>query len=208
MWRRGTILAILTLSMGGSTSASWLSDITGINIDLQRSIGVPTKIVTEQVAGPTNPVPIATAAQRAKLDDQLTRSVKEFKLGADQWERYSTILAVGTIVLALMGAIAGFLQKAILAGVLSLIVTAGSGASRVLPLKERATYYRALYGQSLSIQVDTELRDQLTVAEYNQRVDQLTALLLYASKLPQIGDTTPITDELIKDIRMKVSAKS
>ena len=43
----------------------------------------------------------------------------------------------------------------------------------------------------------------MTVDDYNDRVARLTTILLYASKLPGIGDAAPVVDELIKSTARK-----
>jgi hypothetical protein len=95
------------------------------------------------------------------------------------------------------------MRKAVAAGVLSLIVVASTGVAKAFPIKDRASYYQTLYGQALTLQIDTSLLGTMTVDDYNDRVARLTTILLYASKLPGIGDAAPVVDELIKSTARK-----
>jgi hypothetical protein len=109
--------------------------------------------------------------------------------------------------LALAAAIAGFLRKPVAAGVLSLVVMASTGAAKEIPIRERASYYQTLYGQALTLQLDVAVADTLTKDEFNSYSIPLEKLLLYASKLPGVGDVGPLITEIIKDTRVNTSSK-
>lgn len=197
--------------------ASWLSDVTGINIDLQRAVGPlsqinaatqPSAVIQVPTPTPSPTVLLVREEQKVKLQAQFHRAADEFKQSADQYEGYAAAFAIGSILLALAAALSGFLRQAVLAGALSLIVTATTGIPKVVPVVERAAYYRDLYGQCVSLAIEMELKPDMTVPEFNARVEQLLTIMRYGSKLPRIGDATVATDTLIRDIKSKAPATS
>jgi hypothetical protein len=192
---------------------SWLSDVTAINIDLAKSVGVVPHVLTPaaqpssviKLPGVERPVPvqIATADQRQRLQLTIDSSVQTLKVKSNEYASYAAASVFATIILGLFAAIAGFLKKAVAAGVLSLVVTASAGAAKAFPINDRASYYQTLYGEALSLQVQTKFASEMTVEDYNKYVARLTTILLYASKLPGVGDSGPVADELIKTISAK-----
>jgi hypothetical protein len=205
-------LLLVFLSLIRVAKASWLSDVVGINIDLAKTVGEPTPLQAvgqpvQLVPARPHTVPMATAEQKAHLQQQIDRTVATFKAEGDKYQSYAVSLILLSVLVALAASIAGFMRKPVAAGVLSLVVVASTGVAKAIPVNDRASYYQALYGQALSLQVDTSLAAELTLVEFNSRVDQLKTILLYASKLPGTGDVTAVTDELIKTTRTQAAPK-
>jgi hypothetical protein len=208
------ISSLLSLLLPLVAQASWLSDITGIDINLQKQIGnpkaldpanQPSRVVRISEVIPT---PMARPEQKVQLEQQMGRATDTFKRKSEAYESYAMASVIATIVLALLSAIAGFMRKPVAAGVLSLVVIAANGIPKTLPIKDRAIFYQALYGQALTLQVDTSLQEELSVSDFNARATQLTTILLYASKAPGIGDASAVTEELIKEVQRKTVSKS
>jgi hypothetical protein len=212
--KRSVCVVLLSLVTLLPAAGSWLSDVTGINIDLQKKIGQPVMLnaATQPTAiikepSPVVPTLMATADQKIRLQQQLDRAADDFRRRSEQYDSYATGFAVMAILLAMSSALAGFMRRPILAGAFSIIVVATTGIPKALPINDRAVFYRELYGQVAGLQVDTALKQDLSVAEFNSRVGQFTTILLYGSKLPGIGETAGVTDELIKDIQTKAAGK-
>lgn len=91
----------------------------------------------------------------------------------------ATTLLLAGILLAAASAIAGFMRKSIAAGIVSIIVTCVVGVPRVIPINQRAEYYRALFGQSSSLLVQSQLRLHPTAADYNEFVNDINVLSDY-----------------------------
>jgi hypothetical protein len=208
-------VCVLAFCVEGVTNASWLSDVTGINIDLAKAVGRPVTLNAvsqpiERLPQIINPptVPVATTDEIATLKKQVDAATDRFKLESDRYDTYSITWAVGSILLALAAAIFGFLRKPVAAGVLSLVVMSSTAMGKAIPIRERATYFQTLYGQAYTLQLDL-LRAKTTMPldDFNARSKALTQILLYASKLPGVGDVGSLTAEIIKDTRLDTSPK-
>jgi hypothetical protein len=113
----------------------------------------------------------------------------------------ATTLLLAGIVLAAASAIAGFMRKSIAAGIVSIIVTCVVGVPKVIPINQRAEYYRALFGQSSTLLVRSQLRLHPTITDYNEFVDDINVLSDYeTNKFPSGGNVAANTESLIKDI--------
>jgi hypothetical protein len=152
------------------------------------------------VAPPTS-VPVANADQKAKLEAQLRELATGFRHLGTVWDGYATAVSLAVIVLALAGAIFGFLKKPVLAGVLSLVVTGVSGVAKAMPLEARASFYRTLYGQAYAIQLQTQLKPEVTVDEYNRTVDKIAELVQKSANVPSQDDPAATTETLIKALQ-------
>jgi uncharacterized membrane-anchored protein len=119
-------------------------------------------------------------------------------------KRYSALaasLVLAGILLALVAAISGFLRKSIAAGILSIVVSGVVGVPKVFPISQRAEYYRALFGQSSNLLVQSQLRLNPTESDYNEFVRGINTLSDFeTNKFPSSGDVAQSTESLIKDI--------
>jgi hypothetical protein len=75
------------------------------------------------------------------------------------------------------------------------------GVPKVIPINQRAEYYRALFGQSSTLLIQSQLRLHPTTADYNEFVNDINVLSDYeTNKFPSGGDVAANTESLIKDI--------
>src|SRR5205085_8660123 len=93
------------------------------------------------------------------------------------------------------------------AGVLSLVVGALVSVPKLIPVSERAEYYRVLSVQSLNLLVESQLQIDTTVDQYNDTVRRLQILFEYeADKYPSNGNTAQVTQDLIRDLQAAKTA--
>lgn len=112
-----------------------------------------------------------------------------YESNMDHYSTLATSLVVAGILLSLAGAFAGFLRKAIAAGIISILVTALVGIPKLFPISQRAEYFRALFIQSSSLYVQSQLRLSHTAADYNEFVTDIRVLADYEmNKFPSGGD--------------------
>ncbi|MGC2697593.1 MAG: hypothetical protein WA738_17540 [Candidatus Angelobacter sp.] len=131
------------------------------------------------------------------LQDQRSRYESSMK----HYSAMATGLVLAGILMAASAALAGFLRKSIAAGIISILVTAVVGIPKVFPISQRAEYYRALFGQSSTLLVQSQLRLNPTEADYNEFVRDIQVLSEYETdKFPSSGDVAANTENLIKDI--------
>ena len=124
-----------------------------------------------------------------------------FETSMKHYSALATTLVVAGIFLALVSALAGFLRKSLVAGIISILVSGVVGVPKVLPIIERAEYFRVLFGQSSSLLVQSQLRLHPTTADYNEFVKNINLLTDYeTNKFPAGGDVAANTQSLIKDI--------
>jgi hypothetical protein len=102
------LFLLVPILLVGSAKGSWLSDVTGINIDLAKSVGgapqaltaahQPTQIVDPVVIHP-QPVAVATPAQRESLQKQIDLAVQTFRTKNDSYQSYAAASLFVTIFL-------------------------------------------------------------------------------------------------------------
>ena len=191
-----------------ASQASWLSDKTGMNIDLQRAVGVPVALKPSEqpqavpVTAPASvPIPMAKPEQISVLREQTDRAVGVFAEKSGKYEDYANFSFAFSIVIALAAAIAGFARKPVIAGVLSIIIIATNGAAKAFPLQERVKFYDSLVGQSTNLQLDLKLKSEFTVTDFNSKSEELKKILLLASNPPGLGDTENVTHQLVTTVR-------
>jgi hypothetical protein len=213
-------LSVLALALFAGMSSLKIANAElfykdSIDPKLVSKVGVPKEItpssVQPTVTLPPRPkpvkVPIATVEEQSKLQHQIDLTVEAVRNARNTYDSYAITFVFISISLALAASVFGFLRKPVAAGILSLVVAASTGLGKVIPVTDRANYYRALYGQAVTLQIDTNLATKLTVADYNERISKLKTILIYASNLPPIGDVTPVTTELVKDIHSASDSK-
>jgi len=166
------VVAAAVFSPTSEAHASWLSDVTGINIDLARQVAavqvpprtvqVPAPVVT---VPPTPTVTLATEPERQKLiqtiDDLTKTSAKNATLNG----RVALGLVIAAIILGVAAALAGFCKASILAGILSILTTATVGANNALPFRDDASTYRLVSAQSHALWITATLNSSMTQDE-------------------------------------------
>ena len=141
--------------------------------------------------------------------DQWLRAIKELTNYRDKaqsnmqyYTTLSTAILIGGIVLAAATAIASFLRASILAGILSIIVSAMLTVPKLFPISERAEYYRVLFAQSSSLVVQNQLKLHPTIADYNAIARSLQVLSDYEINKFPAGNISDNTQQLIKDLEV------
>jgi hypothetical protein len=142
-----------------------------------------------------------TAQDWKQIQNVLQTYKNRYESSMDHYGVLATTLLLAGIVLAAASAIAGFMRKSIAAGIVSIIVTCVVGVPKVIPINQRAEYYRALFGQSSTLLIQSQLRLHPTTADYNEFVNDINVLSDYeTNKFPSGGDVAANTESLIKDI--------
>jgi hypothetical protein len=151
----------------------------------------------------------ASSVQSQPVTDQDWKQIQNvlqtyknrYESSMNHYGALATTLLLAGILLAAASAIAGFMRKSIAAGIVSIIVTCVVGVPKVIPINQRADYYRALFGQSSALLVRAQLRLHPTTIDYNEFVDDINVLSDYeTNKFPSGGDVAANTESLIKDI--------
>jgi hypothetical protein len=161
----------------------------------------------QSVAEDTQKKSSALQAQPVTQDDWkqmqsvLQADKDRFETSMKHYSALATSLVLAGILLALVAALAGFLRKSIAAGIVSIIVSGVVGVPKVLPISQRAEYYRVLFGQSSSLLVQSQLRLNPTQDDYNEFVRNINVLSDFeTNKFPSGGDVAQNTESLIKEI--------
>lgn len=142
-----------------------------------------------------------TEQQWGQLRIVLQEARDRFARSMNEYSSLATGLVLAGIVLGVISAIAGLGKKAMLAGVVSILVTGVIGVPKVFPINERASYYRALFNQSSALLLQAQLRLNPTVADYNDFVKKIGVLSDYeTNKFPAGGDVATNTENMIKEI--------
>lgn len=137
----------------------------------------------------------------AHVQQVLTSEKDRFESSMNYYSGLATALVLLGIGLGLVAAIAGFMRKAMIAGLVSIVVSCVVGIPKVFPISQRAEYYRVLFGQSSNMLIQSQLLLGPTVADYNQLVTNIRTLSEYeTSKFPSAGDVASTTEDLIKDM--------
>ena len=188
--------------------ASWLSEATGIHVDLRRQIGIPATIdpataarisVQEPGLAPQT-IKVATADQVKGLKEKIDKATAAFEKLSRLYSTWAVGLAIFALVVALSSALSGFLRRPLLAGALSLVVVTVNGVPQIIPIRERCSFYQQLYAQASVLQIDMDAAsDPFLLSQYNTLVEKLKTLLLASP--PGIGDSQAVTRELIGNLR-------
>ncbi len=211
------VFAIMTVTcVSLPASGSWLSDFTGINIDVARvaaqavatppSSAIIATLPTNAGAAPPITAPVEPKLVPQKDRDTLVSTVGEFDSATARVSRiYENILfgvTLGSIALGLCASIAGFCKQSTLAGILSIIAAGILGIGSALPIAQNADFYRLLAAQSQALHYDAELHQQMTVSEYDGFRDGLKTLVLFeGQKFPSRSGTQEATQTLIAQLK-------
>lgn len=165
---------------------------------------------------------VADAQQNAVAAEKKAQETQSASISQQDWIRIETVLqskrddyeikmkhnstlaatlVLAGIALALLAAVAGFLRKSIMAGILSIVVTTVVGIPKLFPINQRADYYRTLFVQSSSLLLQAQLRLNPTLADYNEFAHDIEVLAEYETKtFPSSGDVAQNTQDLMKEI--------
>jgi hypothetical protein len=217
MLSRGLVFCAVLLLIGVSTSASasWISDVTGINIDIAKiaaeaATSTPPAVIAAKIQAtpPGAPGNDAGAVQLVPQSDRdaVVRRIGEFDAATSHVAHiYEDILfgvTLGSIVLGLCASISGFCKLSTLAGILSIIAAGILGVGSALPIAQNADFYRLLSAQSHALYSDAELHGAMTLSEYASFREGLKTLILFeGAKFPSRSGTQEATQSLITQLQ-------
>lgn len=160
--------------------------------------------VKEVPAQPTTTtVKVVDPAQKTKLETEISSFVDRTTRGRDRYTFLATTTVIIAAVLALVGGILSFLSFNKPAGIVSLVVAAVVAAPSIYPLAPLASFYRVLAAQGSALKLDCELRDQMTVQDFDSARQQLLLLILNEGQnRPQIGNAKDISEDLSKQLQV------
>jgi uncharacterized membrane protein YdbT with pleckstrin-like domain len=158
----------------------------------------------------------AAAAQAAtvptdqikKLVDRITDFHSMTSSGSQRYDLAVTFVALGGIILSLVGALFSYFSWTKAAGFISIFVTAILTVPKVLPIEHRAKYFRILSTQSENLLLDATLSSAQAPSDYESRLKQLQILNnYYSEKYPNTTDIAETTTSLLKDLKASFPAK-
>jgi hypothetical protein len=153
------------------------------------------------------PIATATKDEAEHLIQLVTgfyQEVKQQALSASRWELALLFTAIGLGFGSSVFSIFG-LNK--VSAVFSALVVVTGGIPKLVPVHERAVYYRTLTNQSYSLLSGLNIPYQLTTAECDDGARRLQVLEEYrATKYPDTTDVDSTTEDLFKDLNAAKTA--
>jgi hypothetical protein len=203
------LLAVLALfAFASCADASWLSDATGINIDLAKQVqAVIAPPQTHQVAAaaanpqpqPTPPtVTVVTDAERAKLVERIDAVRTTASQNAERNTRIALWLVIIAIVCGLAASVAGFCKAALTAGILSIFTTAAIGANNSLPFRDDANSYSLVSAEAYALSLQASLDLHMTPEHYDSIVSGLVLLAKRGDNKSIAGSPQQLDDLMSK----------
>ncbi len=139
--------------------------------------------------------------QRQHLMDLVSAFYQEVKQAAKSASAWEITVIISIVALGLLGSVLSILKKNTAAAIASALVVVASGMPKLLPIHERAVYYRTLTNQSYSLMGSLQIPYQMTAAEYDDGVSRLKVLDDYrATKYPETADVDTTTQDLFKEL--------
>jgi hypothetical protein len=208
------ILLIATgcLIIAARADASWLSDRTGINIDLAPALRAVVQPPSPQVApvviiSPPIVVKTVSDADKAALIEEIAEIDRASASNAALNRRITLGLILGAIVLAATASLASFLRLSIVAGICSILTTVAIGANNTLPFREDAEKYRLVSSQTHSLLRDAKLNAAMTSEDYNSYLKKLDSLASFGDAVGGSGNTQALQD-LIHQLNIADNSKT
>jgi hypothetical protein len=144
---------------------------------------------------------VATSDESAHLIKLVTdfyQDVKQQAQSASSWELALVFTSIG---LGFGSTVFSIFSRNKASAVMSALVVVAGGIPKIIPVHERAVYYRTLTNQSYSVLSGLNLPYQLTIAEYDDGIRRLQVLEQYrATKYPETTDIDGTTEDLLKDL--------
>jgi len=179
---------------------------------IQAQIGEKIERADPAVQNAVQSIPTVAPSVQAKPElvsdgnrELLLKKIGDFVDHTQYYEslygRWALGLIIGAAVLALTGAIFSFARQHIVAGIAGLIVTAMISFSNAYPLNALADFYRGLYSQASSLQVDCQLKQPFTVDSYNSAANQLKLLYVAEGQRPGFGNYKIQTRDLQTELQ-------
>ena len=138
------------------------------------------------------------AAHLIQLVTAFYQEVKQQAQSASSWELALIFAAIG---LGFGSTVFSIFSQNKASAVLSALVVVMGGIPKIVPIHERAVYYRTLTNQSYSLLSGLNIPYQLTAAERDDGARRLQVLEEYrATKYPETSDVDSTTEDLFKDL--------
>ena len=205
-------LSVLIACFAGTTaSASWLSNATGVNINLNHvrdgfKAAAPPTVVAVKVPSPVVQPPITVeivdAQSRAAVIDKISEYYSTTSKIAAKYQYWALAIVLGAIAFGLAASIAGFCKASTLAGILSIMATGIVGIGNAVPINQNADFYQVLSAHSHELLTDAQLHPKMTVPEFEGYREQLSVLLNYeGDKFPSRSGTQQAVQDLVAELR-------
>jgi hypothetical protein len=209
------IPALALITYACSANASWLSDATGINIDLAKQVQAviappQTHQVAAAIVSPTPPptpptIAIVTDAERIKLVERIDAVRATATQNAERNMRIALGMVIFAIVLGLAASVAGFCKAALPAGILSIFATAAVGANNTLPFRDDANAYSLVSAEAYALWLQASLDLHMTPEHYDSIVSGLTLLAKRGDNKSITGSAQQL-DDLMSKLHLSTSA--
>jgi hypothetical protein len=150
---------------------------------------------------------IATPEEGAHLIKLVTDFYQDVKQQAQSASSWELALVFASIGLGFGSTVFSIFSRNKASAVMSALVVVAGGIPKIIPVHERAVYYRTLTNQSYSVLSGLNLPYQLTIAEYDDGIRRLQVLEQYrATKYPETSDVDGTTEDLLKDLNAAKTA--
>jgi hypothetical protein len=163
--------------------------------------------LSKQAAPAGSAAAVATREEGAhliQLVSEFNQEMKQQAQSASSWELVFVFAAVGLGFGSTVFSIYNF-NKA--SAVMSALVVVSAGIPKLIPVHQRAVYYRTLKNQSYSLLAGLSIPLELTVSECDDAGRRLQVLEEYvATKYPETSDIDSTTEDLFKDLNAAKTA--
>ena len=144
------------------------------------------------------------AAHLIQLVTGFYQEVKQQAQSASNWEMALLFTAIG---LGFGSTVFSIFNRNRVSAVFSALVVVTGSIPKLVPVHERAVYYRTLTNQSYSLLSGLNIPYQLTTAECDDGARRLQVLEEYrATKYPETTDVDSTTEDLFKDLNAAKTA--
>jgi hypothetical protein len=191
---------VLKATAVASTNPSTAPAVQQAQAQLEASQKAAAQLA-KQAAPPGSAAPTATREESAHLIQlvrEFNQQMTQMAQSASSWELALLVTAIG---LAFGSTVFSIFSWNKASAVLSAMVVVSGGIPKLIPVHERAVYYRTLKNQSYSLLQNLSIPFELTVAECDDGGRKLQVLDDYmATKYPETTDVDSTTEELFKDL--------
>ena len=159
-------------------------------------------------ASPTNStVQMATPEEGKHLIGLVTEFYEQMAQQAQSAASWELALIVSAVGLGFGSTVFSIFSWNKASAIMSALVVVAGGIPKLIPIHERAVYYRTLKNQGYSLREGLSIPLQLTAAECDDGGRRLQILEDYwATKYPDTTDVDATTEELLKDLNAAKTA--
>lgn len=157
--------------------------------------------LSKQAAPASSGAILATREEGSHLIQLVTGFYQEVKQQAQSASNTELCLILAAIGLGFSSTVFSIFSWNRASAVVSALVVVAGGIPKIVPVHERAVYYRTLTNQSYSLLAGLNIPYQLTTAECDDGARRLQVLEEYrATKYPETSDVDSTTEDLFKDL--------